>query len=308
MNEMIVETHDLTKTYNAVTALHRVNIRVKRGNIYGLIGDNGAGKSTLLKLIAGQAFASSGEIRLFGAFREKQLRDVRCRTGALIEQPGFFPNMTVEHMMEYYRIQKGIPGKEKPEEILRLTGIWDRRKTRCGVLSMGMKQRLGLAIAMIGEPELLLLDEPINGLDPSGIIELRNLFHRLNEEKGITIVLSSHILSELQQTASVFAFLDRGRLLQEISAEKLLAACSNYIELGVSDPEAFTVLLERYYPDKHYQVIADQTLRIMDSQNTPEVYGRLASDHNICISKLVERRTSLEDYYMSLKNGGAKAC
>ena len=188
MRERVIETTQITKTYGKVLALDHVDICVKRGDIYGLIGDNGAGKSTLLKLLAGHSAASTGEIRLFGEQGEKELQRARRRSGVMIEQPGFFGNLTVENNMEYYRIQKGVPGKEKVEEMLRMTGIWEKRKCRCKTLSMGMKQRLGLAMAMLGEPELLILDEPINGLDPSGIVEFRQLLKRLNEEKKITVI------------------------------------------------------------------------------------------------------------------------
>ncbi len=164
MRERVIETTQITKTYGKVLALDHVDICVKRGDIYGLIGDNGAGKSTLLKLLAGHSAASTGEIRLLGEQGEKELQRARRRSGVMIEQPGFFGNLTVENNMEYYRIQKGVPGKEKVEEMLRMTGIWEKRKCRCKTLSMGMKQRLGLAMAMLGEPELLILDEPINGL------------------------------------------------------------------------------------------------------------------------------------------------
>ena len=163
MRERVIETTQITKTYGKVLALDHVDICVKRGDIYGLIGDNGAGKSTLLKLLAGHSAASTGEIRLFGEQGEKELQRARRRSGVMIEQPGFFGNLTVENNMEYYRIQKGVPGKEKVEEMLRMAGIWEKRKCRCKTLSMGMKQRLGLAMAMLGEPELLILDEPING-------------------------------------------------------------------------------------------------------------------------------------------------
>lgn len=160
MRERVIETTQITKTYGKVLALDHVDICVKRGDIYGLIGDNGAGKSTLLKLLAGHSAASTGEIRLLGEQGEKELQRARRRSGVMIEQPGFFGNLTVENNMEYYRIQKGVPGKEKVEEMLRMTGIWEKRKCRCKTLSMGMKQRLGLAMAMLGEPELLILDEP----------------------------------------------------------------------------------------------------------------------------------------------------
>ena len=205
MNEAVIEARDITKQYKDLTALDHVDITVRRGEIYGLIGDNGAGKSTFL--------------RLFGNEDEKAVQKSRSRMGAIVENAGFFPKMSVEKNLEYYRIQRGIPGKETVESVLRTVNLLEKRRVKCEKLSMGMKQRFGLALALLGEPELLLLDEPINGLDPSGIIEMRELLLKLNQEKRITILLSSHILSELEQIATMYGFLSRGGVLEEISAQ-----------------------------------------------------------------------------------------
>lgn len=301
MNEYVIETKQVTKTYGSVLALDHVNFRVKRGSIYGLIGDNGAGKSTLLKLLAGHIFATSGEIQLFGKYEEKELERSRKQIGCMIEQPGYFPNMTVEKILEYYRIQKGIPDRKKVEEILDLTDIIGKRNSKCKNLSLGQKQRLGLAIAMIGEPQLLVLDEPINGLDPSGIAEFRNLLHRLNEQKNITILLSSHILSELQQMATVYGFLSRGMLIEEITAEALHEKCSDCIEISLSDVEEYAVLLEKKFPKETYKVLPDKTIRIYKPQEPAEIYSKLASEHDIYITSMRKIQSSLEDYYMELK-------
>ncbi len=302
MSQYVIEANQVSKSYGSVLALDRVSLCVKEGSIYGLIGDNGAGKSTFLKLLAGHVFCTNGEIRLFGQFEEKEFRRSRRQTGFMIEQPGLFPGMTAEKVLEYYRIQKGVPGKGKTEEMLKLTGIWEKRKCKCKKLSMGQKQRLGLAIAMIGEPRLLVLDEPINGLDPSGILEFRTLLHRLNEEKGITILLSSHILSELQQTAHVFGFLSKGKLLEEISADKLAEKCMDYLDIKVTDVEEFAALLERNFPEESFRVLPDRTIQISHPRREPESYSRLAADNGLYLKGLERKQASLEDYYISLKN------
>lgn len=302
MSQYVIEANQVSKSYGSVLALDRVSLCVKEGSIYGLIGDNGAGKSTFLKLLAGHVFCTNGEIRLFDQFEEKEIRLSRRQTGFMIEQPGLFPGMTAEKVLEYYRIQKGVPGKGKTEEMLKLTGIWEKRKCKCKKLSMGQKQRLGLAIAMIGEPRLLVLDEPINGLDPSGILEFRTLLHRLNEEKGITILLSSHILSELQQTAHVFGFLSKGKLLEEISADKLAEKCMDYLDIKVTDVEEFAALLERNFPEESFRVLPDQTIQISHPCREPESYSRLAADNGLYLKGLERKQASLEDYYISLKN------
>jgi len=301
MKEYVVETQEVSKSYGSVLALDHVSVHVRRGEIYGLIGDNGAGKTTLLKALAGHIQPTSGEIRLLNQRGAKNLERCRKQIGVMVEGAGFFSNLSVENNMEYYRILKGIPGKEKTEQILRLVEIWDKRKSKCSKLSMGMKQRLGLAIAMIGEPQILILDEPINGLDPSGIIEFRNLLHRLNQEKNITILLSSHILSELQQTASAFGFLNQGKLIQEIGIQELKENCADYLEISISDTKAYAALLDQVYPDEIYMVLPDNVIRLSNPKRNVETYSRLAAEHEILITGLERHQCSLDEYYMNLK-------
>ncbi|MBS6765221.1 MAG: ABC transporter ATP-binding protein [Clostridium sp.] len=308
MKEHVIEARSVTKKYKDVTALRDVDITVKRGDIYGLIGDNGAGKTTFLKLLTGQIYPSGGELKLFGAYSEKELEQNRKRTGAIVESPGFYPKLTVEKNLEYYRIQKGIPGKNRTEDALKAVGLWDKRKKKCATLSMGMKQRLGLAIALLGEPELLILDEPINGLDPSGIIEMRNLLLRLNQEKNITIIISSHILSELKQIATVYGFLSQGWLLRELTAEQLHEHCAGYLEIKVSDPERYAALLEKEMDGVQYKVMPDLQIRIQNPQLPVEAYSGLASGHGVSIMRLEQKQKSLEEYYMELKERGRLSC
>lgn len=299
----VIETKSAVKSYGSLLALDHISIHVAQGSIYGLIGDNGAGKSTLLKLLTGHVFADSGEILLFGKNGEKELRNCLRQTGTMIEQPGFFPGMTAEQMLEYYRIQKGVPGKVKVEETLKLTGIWEKRKCKCKTLSLGQKQRLGLAIALISQPRLLILDEPINGLDPSGIIEMRNLFHRLNQEKNITILLSSHILTELQQTADTFGFLHKGQLLEELDADKLSEKCRNYLTILVTVPQSYMALLDQYAPKDSCLVLSDHSIEITNPLREPEFYSQLAAEHRILIKSMEQRHASLEEYFINLKGG-----
>lgn len=303
MKEYVIETRQLTKSYGSLLALDDVSIHVKRGEIYGLIGDNGAGKTTLLKTLAGHIWPTKGTVCLFQQQGEKQLEQCRKQTGAMIEEPGFFPYLSVEKNMEYCRILKGIPGKERTEQVLRLAGLWDRRRSKCKELSMGMKQRLGLAIAMIGEPQLLVLDEPINGLDPSGMMEFRSLLHRLNTEKNITILLSSHILSELQQTATTFGFLSRGKLVEEISAQELNRKCEEYLEISVTDIESYAALLDQRFPEEQYRILPNHVIQLSRPRRSAEEYSRLAAQQGILITRLERHQRSLEDYYMDLKGG-----
>ena len=308
MNEYVIGTKQLTKKYGSFCALDHVNIHVRKGCIYGLVGDNGSGKSTLLKILAGLSFPTEGEIQILNKFEEHDLENVRKQLGCVIEQPGFFPNMTVEQTLKYYCIQKGIPDTNKIYETMKLTGIATKRTSKCSTLSLGQKQRLGLAIALIGEPQILLLDEPINGLDPSGIIEFRNLLHRLNVEKNITILLSSHILSELEQTATVYGFLSHGTLLEEISATALKEKCSNCIEITVSDIETYCAVFEKKFSNEDYKILPSNTICIYNPKDTAESYSRLAAEHNIYITNMQTIQSSLENYYLDLKEQGGVKC
>lgn len=306
MKEYVVKTNNLTKTYGNIYALNQVTINVEKGAIYGLVGDNGAGKSTLLKLLVGHSIKTSGELYLFHSHNEKELERERKRLGALVEHTGFYPELTVMQMLEYYRIQRGIPGKSKVNEIINTVKLDEKRNSKCKTLSLGQKQRLGLAIALIGEPELLILDEPINGLDPSGILEIRNLLLKLNHEKNMTILLSSHILSELEHLATSYGFLSKGRLVEEISATSLQEKCSDSIEYKVSDPATFIALLDKYYKADVCKLLANNSIRIYNPKQLTEAYSKLAGDNNIYILGLTTIKSSLEDYYMNLKNGGNK--
>lgn len=308
METYVAETRNLTKCFGKCRALDGVSLRLRRGEIYGLIGDNGAGKSTLLKLLSGQIFASGGEIALFGESTQEGLRRMRGRTGVLIEEAGFFPQLSVEQNLEYFRIQKGVAGKAAVRETLELTGLTEVRRKKGTQLSLGMKQRLGLAVALIGTPELLILDEPVNGLDPSGIMEIRNLLIRLNQERGITILLSSHILSELEQMATVYGFLQKGRLLEQITVRQLAKKCADYVVIRVSDAQQYAVLLEQELRHEAYQIMADGSVHILEADEKTERYGALAAGHGMQVQELVRHKRSLEEYYMKLKNGGGAPC
>lgn len=302
--ENIVEAKELTKQYQNCTALHQVNLTIKRGEIYGLVGANGAGKTTFLKMIAGQSFPSAGELVLFGEHRQKEQENQRKRMGVLIENPGFAPQLSIEQNMEYYRLQKGIPGKQIVVDTLKTVGLWDVRKKKGKFLSLGMKQRLGLAIALLGEPELLLLDEPTNGLDPAGIIEMRNLLTKLNQEKNMTIIISSHILSELEHLATVYGFLDKGKLLEQIAAKALHEKCGNYLEIAVTDTEKYIMFLEKELQHTNYLVLEDGSIRIFELHLDIEKYSALASENGIGVRAMSMKKRSLEDYYMDLAKEG----
>ncbi|CEH33615.1 ATP-binding cassette domain-containing protein [Romboutsia lituseburensis] len=296
----VIKTYKLSKSYKNCNALIDVNINVNQGDIYGLVGNNGAGKTTLLKILTGQSQLSRGSFELFSKSSEKDLNLVRKRTGVIIETPSFYPKLTVFKNMEYYRLQRGIPGKEKIDKVLKEVGLYEAKKKKFEDLSLGMKQRLGLALAMMNEPDLLILDEPINGLDPSGIIEIRNLLLKLNKEKNITILISSHILTELSNIATCYGFLNKGRLVEELSAKDLEKKCQSFLEVKVTNSKKLAALLEQNLGYKEFKVISEDVIQVFDINRSPEEISELAISNKIGLMALDEKSIDLESYYMSL--------
>ena len=244
MGEMLLETRNLTKQYGHYQAVNGVSLHIKKGAIYGFIGRNGAGKTTCLKMISGLAEATDGEIELFG-YKGKDLRQIRSRVGCLIEAPGLYGSMTAYENLNIKCKLFGIKKKGYIEEILRIVGLDNVGRKKTKHFSLGMKQRLGIALALVGNPDFLVLDEPINGLDPQGIVEIRDMLQRLSEERNITILISSHILEELSKLCTDFGIIHNGVLLQEISQEQLIQQCSKRLEFTLDQPEQAMPILDR---------------------------------------------------------------
>ncbi len=304
-DKMIVQSYGLTKKYGNMTALSDASIKVPRGAIYGLVGNNGAGKTTFLKLLTGEIASTEGRFELLGAETELEYAKVRRRIGAIIEGPAFYPYMTAVQNLEYYRIQRGIPGKETVQKTLELVGLASAGHKKFKNMSLGMKQRLGLGLALMGEPKLLLLDEPINGLDPAGIIEIRNLLLKLNREKGITIIVSSHILTELQYMATEYGFLSNGKVIEQISAEDLKKKCQSYLEVKITQPEKYASLLESKLGCSQYKVMPDGSICIFDAGDRVAEYSALAINSGIGLLSFEQKEVNLENYYMGLVGGEA---
>lgn len=296
----VVKTYDLSKKYDENIALSKINMNVKQGEIYGLVGNNGAGKTTLLKILTGQTKSTNGRFELFSKTSEKDLMESRKRIGAIIEMPSFYPALTVGQNMEYYRIQRGVPGKSRVDRILKEVNLINHKKKKYADLSLGMKQRLGLALAMLTEPELLLLDEPINGIDPSGIIEIRNLLLRLNKEKNTTVIISSHILTELANVATCYGFLNNGELVEQISTKDLQEKCKSYIEIRVTNASKLAALIEQQLNYKNYKILQNDIVQIYDHNSQADRISELAISNKIGVLGLKEKSINLENYYMSL--------
>ena len=238
MSEAILQTQELTRRYGHTLALDRASITVEKGQIFGLVGRNGAGKTTLIRLISGQSIPTSGQISLFGQTSDSGLNRARSRTGAMVEIPSFYPYLTARQNLEYYRIQRGIPGKNCVDEALELVNLTDTGKKKFKTFSLGMKQRLGLALALMNQPEFLLLDEPINGLDPEGIVEFRELLLRLNRERQTTILISSHITSDLEKVADYITYLHQGKVVLSEAKDVIQ---DSYGRLGCTAADLLTV-------------------------------------------------------------------
>lgn len=300
IEEEILRISDMTKLYQGKVALNHVSISIKQGQIYGLVGNNGAGKTTLMRMITGTAFWDGGSLQLFGKEQSQKIGRERKRLGSLLETPAFFENLTGRQNLEYYRIQLGIPGKQGVEELLMQVGLSEAAEKKVKGYSLGMKQRLGIALALLNHPDFLILDEPINGLDPKGIIEIRNTLLRLNREKGVTILISSHILAELTNLATYFCFMDKGKILEEISREALEEKCQTYLELKVSDGEKMSVLLEQNFPKMRYRVYPQNVIHIYENQDKAQEISQLAVQNGIGLLGLSQKTVDLENYYMNM--------
>ena len=266
-----------------------------------MVGVNGAGKTTLIRLLTGLNFKSEGEIILFG--HNDNLQYERSKIGCTIEMPALYKDMTASQNLEVQRIQRGIPNKSCIADTLELIGLSNAGKKRVANFSLGMKQRLALGVALLGEPEFLILDEPVNGLDPTGIIELRELLKKLVKERETTILISSHILSELHQLATCYGFLHKGELLKQISAEKLNEECKRHICLKTDNIQKTTLILEQKANIKNYSVYPDNSIRIYDCLDNVRMISKLLTDNEIIIDEISVQGEDLETYFENLIGG-----
>lgn len=294
----ILETKNLTKKYKNTQALNNVNLKLEKGNIYGFVGQNGAGKTTLIRLITGLSFPTSGEIYLFGQTGEKQLQAQRKRIGCMVETPALYPNMTAYQNLEIQRIQRGIPDKKVIEDTLELVGLKDTGKKKVKNFSLGMKQRLGIALALINDPEFLILDEPVNGLDPVGIVEIRELIKRLNKEKGMTILISSHILEELHQTVNNYIIISHGVILESLTQSEINEKCKKYIAIKVDNVSLATTILEEQLHTSNYKIMPDKTICLYDYIEDIKTVSIALSKNNLIITGIYLAENRFEDYFI----------
>ena len=299
--EYILTTNAITKQYGKHKAVNAVSLHIRQGNIYGLIGRNGAGKTTLMKMIGGLARPTDGDFTLFGK-TGKAKYEFMSRIGSLIEAPGVYPELSAAENLKLKCLALGIRKEGFIRELLDITGLGDVGKKKVGKFSLGMKQRLGIALALVGEPDLLILDEPINGLDPQGIAEVREIIFRLNKEKNITFMISSHILEELSKVATNYGIIHNGTLIQELTQAELLAKCKERIELKTDHPQKACTVIE---------AMGITNYKVMDA-DTIHIFERLTESGNITMElakkdirtlSISVRNEALEDYYLNLTGG-----
>ncbi|MBB6673671.1 ABC transporter ATP-binding protein [Cohnella nanjingensis] len=304
MIDYVLRTSQLTKQYKDQYALDKVDLAIPKGSIYGFIGQNGAGKSTLMRIVSGLSFPTSGSIELFGKNAEKEIVQSRKRMGAIIESPALFPHMTAYENMEVHRLQKGVPGKANIGKILELVGLRETGRKKAGNFSMGMKQRLGLAIALLGDPEFLILDEPTNGLDPMGVVEMRELLKRINRETGLTILISSHILSELHQLATHYGIIHRGKLLEQLTVKELNERCQHYLHIKVNDPDRAAAVIERKLDTTEFEVMSGGVIRLFRYLEHPGKVSSELAAAGLEIEQFMPMGEDLESYFAG-RIGGA---
>lgn len=303
MSEYVIETKQLTKVYGDQTAVNAVNLHVKRGQIYGLLGRNGAGKTTIMKMILGLTPITSGEADIFGKNIKGQEKRVYPRIGAIIETPGFYPNLTGTENLEIFARLRGTAAPNAVKNALEVVGLPYKDKKLFGKYSLGMKQRLGIANAILHDPELLILDEPTNGLDPIGIAEVRDFIKDLSVERGKTILISSHILSEIQLLADDIGIIDHGVLLEESSMNELKKKNSKYILLQVSDVSKAALILERQFQLKNYSVQDDHTLRLYDTSLDMGAVNKELVMQDITVISSGLCNDTLVDYFKRITGG-----
>ena len=299
--EYILKTNDLVKRYGRYEALNGLSMNVPKGAIYGLVGKNGAGKTTLIRLICGLQNPTSGEYSIYGVSnKQKEIIQSRRRMGAVVETPAIYLDMTAEDNLKVQHCVLGLPSFDEIPYILKMVGLENTGRKKARDFSLGMRQRLGIAVAMVGSPDFLVLDEPTNGLDPQGIVEIREIILKLNHQNGITILISSHILDEMARLATHFGFIDKGQMIKEISASELNTACRKCIHVSVSNIKTLSKVLDEMGLD--YTIFPNNEADIFGELNITELVLKLSVE-NYDVKSIYERDESLENYYINLLGG-----
>lgn len=302
MKETVFQSRSLVRRFGTFTAVDDLSMDLHKGDIFALVGQNGAGKTTLLKMICGLTPPTSGSLELFGSSNPKGLERARRRIGSIIETPGFYPYLSASQNLEYYRIQRGIGNKSCTKEALDFVGL-NAGEKKFKTFSLGMKQRLGLALAILDDPDFLVLDEPINGLDPMGIREFREILLKLNREKGTTILISSHILGELSQIATRYGFIRDGKLVECIAADVLEKKCRATLRMEVDDSAKAAAVLRERLSLKQVRILDGSKLDVSELIDRPELAVKSLVEAGVMVSQVYRAGESLENYFVNLIGG-----
>lgn len=303
MSDYLIETKQLTKIYGDQTAVKDVNLHVKKGRIYGLLGRNGAGKTTIMKMILGLTSITAGEVDVFGQNIKGYEKRIYPRIGAIIETPGFYPNLTGTENLEIFARLRGTAGPNAVKNALEVVGLPYKDKKLFSKYSLGMKQRLGIANAILHDPELLVLDEPTNGLDPIGIAEMRDFIKHLSAERGKTILISSHILSEIALLADDIGIIDHGVLLEESTMKALEKKNQKYILLRVNDMSKAMLILEQEFRVTDFDMYDDHTLCVYNTSLDMAAVNKTLVMHGVSVISSQLCKDTLEDYFKKITGG-----
>ncbi|HDX9587413.1 TPA: ABC transporter ATP-binding protein [Bacillus pseudomycoides] len=299
----ILKTNQLTKVFQGKEVISNVNMHVKQGEIYGFLGPNGAGKTTIMKMITNLIKPTSGEIEIFGEKLTNTSYEVLKRMGTIIEYPIFYEKLTAKENLNLHCEYMGYYDKKAIDRALDLVNLHNVDDKQVKDFSLGMKQRLGIARAITTKPELLILDEPINGLDPIGIKELRELFKLLCKEYGITLLVSSHILGEMEQMADTIGVIQNGKLIKEVSMKSINGQQTEYIEVAVQDVKRAAYMLENKLRLTNYKIMSENMIRIYDMTATQQAISKTLIMNDIAIESINKKHSSLEEYFLNLMNG-----
>ena len=302
MSEYVLETSELTKTYARKNAVDHINLKIRKGDIYGFIGKNGAGKTTTIKMVVGLNNPTSGKMKLFGS---ENLQEGRKKVGTVIENPAIYPYLSARQNIEAQRIMKGVKDKSITDDLLDIVGLKDTGRKKAKNFSLGMKQRLAIALALVGDPEFLLLDEPINGLDPTGIKDVRELILKLNREAGITILISSHILGELAKIATAYGVINNGVLVEQFSAEELREKVKPCLKITVNDPERAVSVLKENLGISDIEV-QNNSIKVYEMLDKSMEINSVLEANDIIVQFLTKENGDYENYFIKLMEGGSK--
>lgn len=303
MNPKIIKIKNVSKVYKKVSALEGVSIEIEKGKIYGFIGQNGAGKTTLMRIITGLSFPTSGSIEIFNGTGQGALEKARKHMGCMIENVSMYPNLTALENLKFHGMLKGIKDKKSIDRVLEMVGLKNTGKKKFKDFSLGMKQRLGIGAALLGNPEILILDEPINGLDPMGILEVRNLLSSLNKDHGMTLLISSHILTELYMLATDYIIIHQGKVVDSMPLNQLMEKCKKHITIEADDGTRVEAVLKSDLKIDSYHVLEDGKIRFENKSYDKRALAKVFYDQGLILSELSYSDESLESYFIHAIGG-----